>query len=157
MIKSFSKGFTLVEILVSVAILAFFLCGLLATYLNMFFLSDLTRDFTLATNVVQAKIEEAKKKDFDSLSSFNEAFDSRGFSESDASYEATLKKGIVKIEINSTGYSDLKMARITACFQSRGRIIGEDKNLNGSLDSAEDINHNNRLDSPSELVALIAR
>ena len=69
-----------------------------------------------------------------------------------------------RIEVASVaGYTDLKEVRIVASFRfKRGdleRVIGEDQNLDGDLDAGEgeDTNGNNRLDSPVEIVTLIAR
>jgi len=145
-----ARGFTLVEILVTAAILAFSLCGLLASYTNMFLLADLVQGFTLTTNTIQAKMEEIKKTNFDSLLSLNKAtFDLGGFASSDG-------KGV--IEVTNTAYSDLRRVRIIACFRIHGRIIGEDKNLDGNLSQGEDtLISNGRLDSPLELITLIAR
>jgi hypothetical protein len=126
------------------------LCGILFTYMSMFVLSDLARDFTLANNALQAKIEEIKKMSFDSLSVGDEPFNL-----TDYGFPRSESKG--RIEISNTIYSDLKRVRLIGCFKSRQRIIGEDKNLNGILDTGEDINGNGRLDSPSELVTLIAK
>lgn len=151
-------GFTLVEVLLAASILVFCLCGLLLTYANMFILTDLSRDFTLANNAIQAKIEEIKKTNFDSLSLGESSFNltDYGFPPSSQPGEITSKGNIT---ISSTNYSDLKRVRIIACFKSRGRIIGEDSNLNGQLDTAagEDTNGNDRLDSPVEVVTLIAK
>lgn len=135
MMKLSVKGFTLIEVLITIAILAFCLCGLLATYINMFFLSDLSRDFTLATNAVLGKMEEIKKTNFDNLSSFNgQIFELTGFSSSDS-------KGV--IEVTNTVFSDLKRVGIIACFKSRNRTIGND---------IQDCTS-----SPVELVTLIAK
>ena len=143
------KGFTLVEILITTAILALCLCGLLASYVNMFSLSDLSRDFLQATNAVQAKTEEIKKTNFDNLSGLNAtAFDIAGFS-------AGVAKGLV--EVSDTAYADLKRVRVVVCFKSRGRLFGDDTNLNGALNAGEDVNNNGRLDSPAEIVTLIAK
>lgn len=148
--KSLDKGFTLIELLFTFSILVFCLCGLLLAYIQMFVLTDLSRDLTLATNAVQAKMEEIKKANFDSLLSLNgTTFDLTGFSSSDA-------KG--RVEVVSTVYSDLMRVRIVASFRSRNRVIGEDANLDGDLDTGEDtFISNSRLDSPMELVTLIAR
>jgi prepilin-type N-terminal cleavage/methylation domain-containing protein len=143
-----SKGFSLLELLVAVAILANCLTAILLTYMNMYVFSDAARDLTLANNALQTKMEELKNTSFANLSALNgTTFDISGFSNSDA-------KGL--ISVSNTAYSDLKEIRIAASFKSRGRLIGEDKNLNGSLDSGEDLNNNNRLDSPAELATLIA-
>jgi prepilin-type N-terminal cleavage/methylation domain-containing protein len=144
------KGFTLIELLLTFSILAFCLCGILFTYIQMFILVDLSRDLTLATNAVQAKMEDIKKTSFDSLLPLNATtFDISGFASSDA-------EG--RVEVVSTAYSDLMRVRIVASFRSRNRVIGEDANLDGDLDTGEDMFiTNSRLDSPVELVTLIAR
>jgi type II secretory pathway pseudopilin PulG len=143
------KGFTLAEVLLAAGILAFGLCGILVTYSSMLIFSDLSRDFTLATNGLQAKIEEIRRMDFNSLSALNATvFDITGFPADNA-------KGAV--EVTDTAYVDLKRVRLIACFKSRSRVVGEDRNLNGMLNSGEDVNGNSRLDSPAELVTLIAR
>lgn len=139
----------MIELLLTITMLAFCLCGILITYINMFLLSDLSRDMTLATNAVQAKMEEAKKTGFDNLSSLNgTTFDLDGFTPATA-------KGL--IEVTNTGYSDLKRVRISASFKSRFQTVGEDKNFNGVLNAGEDADLNSRLDSPVELVTLIAK
>lgn len=139
----------MIELLLTVTMLSFCLCGILITYINMFFLSDLSRDITLATNAVQAKMEEMKKTNFDNLAAFNgTTFDLDGFSGSTAK---------ALIEVTNTGYSDLKIVRISASFKSRFQTVGEDENFNGVLNSGEDDDANGRLDSPVELVTLIAK
>jgi len=149
MVKTSNNGLTLVELLLTLTILAFCLTGILLTYVNMFMLSDLARNLTLATNSTQEKMEEIRRTNFDSLLALNATtFNLTGFSSFDA-------KGL--IEVTNTTYADLKRVRITASFKSRLKIIGEDQNLNGVLNSGEDLNGNGRLDSPLELVTLIAR
>jgi len=59
---------------------------------------------------------------------------------------------------SSTGYGRLFEAKITAHFKlPNGRIIGEDKNLNGILDAGEDLNGNGELDSPVFLKSFVSR
>lgn len=171
MMRLSDKGFTLIELLLAFSILVFCLCGILLTHIQMFILSDLSRDLTLATNAMQAKMEEIKKVNFDCLFistptpcaspasvcpcvcnnacfSHQETFNLEGIAEG---------KGRIEIE-TVTGYTDLKRIRLVASFKSRGRLIGEDKNLDGDLDTGEDtLIANNRLDSPVEVVTLIAR
>lgn len=145
------RGFTLIEVLLVTMILAVVLCGLLAIYANLFFLTDFLRDYTSATNAVQAKMEELRKDTFDSLT-----VGSSTFNLTDYGFPFSDSKGVV--EINSTSYADLKRIRIVACFKSRNKIIGEDQNLNGILNQGEDTwIVNNRLDSPVELVTLVAK
>jgi len=125
------KSFSLVELLVTMAILAFCLCGLLATYINLLFLTDLSRDTTLATNACQAKIEEIKNAKYDCLS-VSACVSCPGTCLSCFCNQSTftlpgISQGIGKIQINMVaGYTNLKTARVVACFRSRGRLIGND-------------------------------
>lgn len=145
------------ELLLTFSLLAFCLCGILLTYINMFLLADLSRDLTQTTNLIQAKMEQIKKTDFDAIASFALAFDANLRFENETGYDSNLKKGIVTAEVTTMSYSDLKRVRIVSSFKSRGRVIGEDKNLDGDLDIDEDtLIINNRLDSPVEAVTLIA-
>jgi len=149
-------GFTLIELLLTFSILAFCLCGLLLTYINMFLLADLARDLTQATNLVQAKMEEIKQTDFAALAGFTLDYDENSFFQDEAQYNAGLKKGVIIATLTNTAYDDLRQARIITCFNSRGRVIGEDKNLNAVLDAGEDILIvNGVLDSPVEAATLI--
>jgi len=142
------KGFTLIELLLTFAILAFCLCGILLTYINMFILSDLARDLTTVTNLVQEKMEETKKNDFDSLVNFSLGFDENLIFEGQDGYDSAKKKGTVVGEVTVLGYSDLKKLKVYACFKTRAanklsRVIGNDMNSCTS--------------SPLEVVNLIAR
>ncbi|TAN61786.1 prepilin-type N-terminal cleavage/methylation domain-containing protein [bacterium] len=144
------SGFTLAEVLLAVSILAFGLCGILVTYISMHIFSDLSRDFTAVSSALQAKAEEIKRTTFSALSGLNgTTFDLGGFGAANA-------KGIIEVT-DIEGYTDLKRVRIIACFKSRARVIGEDANLNGSLDIGEDANNNGRMDSPAEIITLIAK
>ena len=139
------------EVLLAVSILAFCLCGILITYMNMFVLSDLTRNFTKVSNGLQLKLEEIKRMSFTGLSALNGTrFELNGFASSDA-------EGVVEVSDADAMYPDLKRVRIIVSFRSHNRIIGEDTNLNGILNAGEDVNGNARLDSSLELVSLIAK
>ncbi len=149
--RRYGRGFTLIEVLLAVSILAFVLCGLLSTYISLFYLGDISRQIILVTNAMQARFEEAKNTSFDALPALNgTTFTIPGFANNNA-------RG--QIQVNNTVFADLREVRIVVSFRSKGatRIIGEDTNLNGVLDSGEDGNNNGRLDSPMEIITLIAR
>lgn len=115
----------MIEVLVAVGILAFCLAGLLATYINLFFLSDLTRNITLATNAVQAKMEDIKRIPFVNLPAQNGFFNltDYGFPGAFAS------GGMVLVQEDLFGYTGgLTRIKVAACFMSRGRLIGNDVN-----------------------------
>lgn len=142
------KGMTLVEVMVAAAIFAFCLSGLLLTYMNLFTMTDLTRDFTYATNAMQAELEQIRQVAFANLTTLdNTTFTIPGLASGNSC-------GVV--QVTNTTYSDLVQVRLVASFKSRNRLIGEDADLDGVLDSGEDANGNGILDSPAELATLIA-
>lgn len=62
-------------------------------------------------------------------------------------------------EIDPIG-ENLKEARVVVSWKQRlGRIIGEDINLNGELDTGEDKTggHSGELDSPCEIISAFAK
>ena len=148
-IKS-KKGFTLIEVMIALAILAFCLTGMLLTYIGLLALNETSRNLTLATNVAQIKLEELRNQSFDTLNNFNgNTFDVTGFAAGNA-------KG--RIEVENTNYADLKQVRLVISWKQRGgRLVGEDVNLNGALNVGEDKNGNARLDSPAEVISFIAK
>jgi len=145
-----NSGFSLVEVLFSAAILAFALCGLLVTQIGLLSLGDISRQHILATNAVQAELEEIKNTPFSSLA--DSTFYVNGFSNGNA-------RGRVEVSATSYGATELKLVRILVSFRHRGnRIVGEDVNLDGQFQAlTEDQNGNNRMDSPVEAVTLVAK
>ena len=142
-------GFTLIELLAAITILTICLSGLLLSYANMLFISDLARDMTLANTAARSIIEDIKRVDFDQIPALNGSTSTiNGFANNDA---------IMRTEVFNTAYNGLLRVRVVAFFRSRGRLIGEDTDLDGAMDIGEDANNNNRLDSPVEIVTLIAR
>lgn len=163
------KSFTLVEVLTALAILAFSCAGLLLLSINIVILNDTNRNTTIAYNAIQTKMEEIKNAGFSCVftsypspctapastcpcgctSCFcnGNTFDLEGISQ-----------GKGRIEISEEA-PNLKKVRIVASFriQSRNRIIGEDIDLDGILDSGEDANTNDQLDSPVELITLMVK
>ena len=159
-------GFTLMELMIAAAILLFCLSGLLATYFQMFILSDLTRDLTLATNAAQAKIEEIRSYAYTNINAFNSS--SSGYLVNlydGATFNITGLDGRGAVEacdINTCpsevgNYTDLIRVWVEVSFRSRGKVIGEDSNLNGILDTGEDKNNNTLINSPVESMILIAK
>jgi len=148
--KNTSGGFTLLEVLFASAIMAACISGLLLTYINLLTLTDLTRFFTVATNAASRKIEEIKRLPYGTIADYNNTtFNVADF------YPPEDAIGRVEVAntTNTTG-AFLKRIRVVVCFRTRGRVIGEDKNLNGALDSGE--SPDSRLDSPVEIVTYVA-
>lgn len=148
-------GFTLVEVVLALAILAVTLSGLLLTYISMFILTDMQRDHALASNSLLARLEEIRAIDFDNISSAAGPFNltDYGFTANQSSM------GRVDVVTSFSGYpATLTKVRLVASYATRlNRTVGEDINFNGILDAGEDVNNNSRLDSSAEVVSLIAR
>lgn len=146
-----NKGFTLIEVILSAMILVGLLVGLISLYIYCFDLQETARNTSIALNAARGKLEEIKNSDFDSIES---AYDGAVFDLNE------LPGAKMRTEATPVGGSDLLLdLRVVVCWRQKGgRIIGEDTvNLNGQLDSGEDANVNNRLDSPVELVTSIAK
>ncbi|HQP91513.1 MAG TPA: type II secretion system protein [Candidatus Omnitrophota bacterium] len=149
------KGFTLIEVLFALAILAVTLCGLLLTYLNMFVLADVIRDSALAGNALTAKLEEIRHMNYSDI-----PLEAGPFNLSDYGFPAQqLSMGRVEVTTDFAGYTgNLTKVRMTGAYTTRNsRIVGEDRNLNGALDTGEDSNSNGRLDSTIEVVGLVGK
>jgi type II secretory pathway pseudopilin PulG len=158
---------TLVEVLVASAIFAFCLSGLLLTYMNMFILTDISRDTTIANNVLQAKLEAARTVDFGTISSWCNSNNGFAVVNNDFLFggnpivigKGNITSSSVADPFTNITYPDLLKVRVVISFKSRTRVIGEDQNLNGILDTGEDDsrypNGAGQLDSPIEGVILI--
>jgi prepilin-type N-terminal cleavage/methylation domain-containing protein len=165
--RSGKKGMTLVEVLVASSIFAFCIAGLLLTYMNLFVLTDLSRDTTIANNALAAKLEAAKTVSFGNLLTWCNT--STGFNVANedllsGGVPIVIGKGNITCEyvpdpFTNTTYSDLIKVRVVISYKSRSRVVGEDQNLNGQLDIGEDdaryAGGAGRLDSPVEGVVLI--
>jgi prepilin-type N-terminal cleavage/methylation domain-containing protein len=151
-----TSGFTLVELLLAAAILAFCLCGLMAVYVQMFVVTDLSRDFTIATNTMQGALERVKSMSLANITDLhNTTFNVMGYNGT-----RVIGRGVYQIADvvdSQTGatYGDLKLVRAVVSFRSRNRVYGEDANLNGMLDTGEDTDGNGRLSSPVEASTMV--
>lgn len=66
-VRKKNRGFTLSELLLACAILAFVLTGLLVLFINCIFLNEANRNLSVATGHAQYAMEEIKDTDFDSI------------------------------------------------------------------------------------------
>jgi type II secretory pathway pseudopilin PulG len=161
--KKISNAFTLTELLLSVAILAFVLVSILLLFINCIVFNETNRNITFVYKAIESKMEEVKNASFDNLYTASNCpspkptgsfchddppFNLEGFSSSNA-------KG--RIEIISEA-DNLKKVSVIACFfKSKNRTIGEDADCDGVLDSGEDANNNSQLDQAAKIITLIAR
>ncbi|MFH0856214.1 MAG: prepilin-type N-terminal cleavage/methylation domain-containing protein [Candidatus Omnitrophota bacterium] len=161
------KGFTIAEVLLAVAILAFALCGILATYLACFNLSGISKNMNIATSCAQGVIEQLRAKPFTQVTP-GMVFLVNGVNYSSSLVSSNIycwkftvptssmppdNKMAVYIDFSD---GDLLKVTVSVCWKQAGKIIGEDTDLNGILDPGEDANGNGLIDSPVELITLVS-
>lgn len=140
------KGVTLVEMLLAAAILAYTVCGMLALYAGCFDLISTSKNTSIAINAAQGLMEEIRNAPFPQII---DDYDNINFTVN----TMPSNRGVVYVDD-----TDPELLRITisVCWNQRNRIIGEDRNLNGVLEAGEDANSNSVIDSPVQLVTLVA-
>jgi prepilin-type N-terminal cleavage/methylation domain-containing protein len=139
-----NKGMTLVEVLVASSIFAFCLSGLLLTYMNLFILTDLSRDSTVANSVLVSKLEELKSTSFAALTNST-------FSVTTSGVQVNGRVCVYDVvdPVSTDTYTDLKRARVIISFTSRDRTVGNSSTCN------EDVNGTSMLRSSVEGVIMI--
>jgi len=148
--KKTQQGFTLVELLVVVGILAIVILGLIQTFLVGSVLADLSHRKTLAGGEAQDKLEEIANHTFSLIAT---DYGAGGTPGQTFDLSQLTGKGVITVTTIST---NLLQVDILVSFQYRnGRVYGEDKNLNGTLDAGEDANGNGVLDSGIKLTTYI--
>ncbi len=147
-----SCGLTLAEVLVSTVILVLAGCGLLYSYVTCLELDELGKNTTRVIDQVRAQVETIRNTTFGNISA----------TYNNATFTLPGLTGIGKIYVASVdpnglygGATNTHVLQVKVVFcwkQSRGRIIGEDKNLNGVLNAGEDANNNGQIDSYVQVV-----
>lgn len=144
-------GFSLVEVILATAILAFALVGILGTYVTCLVLITTSQNVNAATNAAQGIIEEIRSTPFTQIIA---NYNGMVFTVNDIPFS----RGVVYIN-NTTApaSSDLLEATVSICWRQGNKVIGEDTNLNGVLDAGEDKNGNGIIDSTVQLKTRIVR
>ena len=124
------KALTLVEVLVATAIFAFCIAGLLLTYMNLFVLTDLSRDFTTANTALITQMETVRSTSFANLPALNNTV----FNVVDKNFwvngsPMVIGSGRICIynvndPFTNVTYLDIMRARVIISYISRGRTIG---------------------------------
>ena len=148
--KDNRNGFTLLELMIAIGVLIVALVGLLGVFAHLILLNENSSKLTLAVTACQTKLEEMRNSTFSTLyTTYNgTSFNPSGFFSGEA-------KGA--IYINNSNPNLLQIFVSVSWRTSANRIIGEDKNLSGVLNTGEDSNANGRLDSPAEIATLMAQ
>lgn len=166
------SGFTLLELMIGATVLIVALVGLIAAYIGCFTLNEGARNLTIAINGAQEKLEEIRNHNFDTMVGDYSPGGSDGntFTIDPTNWLTAENQTAViyilnpqtDVILNTSPTAnpglDLYKITITICWRQKGgRIFGEDGNLDGVFDAGEDINGNDRLDSPAQLVTLMAK
>ncbi len=161
-------GFTLAELMVASLVLVTILVGLLASFVTCLDLNETSRNLTTALDAAQQKLAEIREHSFgDACSYYNgRSVDDDGNPDDVDDMPPGESRRIVYVYVdpgvnscstyNCTCDYDVLRIVISVCWrQKSGRIIGEDKDLDGVLDLGEDKNGNNQIDSPAQIVTFL--
>jgi prepilin-type N-terminal cleavage/methylation domain-containing protein len=162
--KLSQKGFSLPEVLLAAAILAFTLCGILATYVACFKLITISKNASIATATAQGLLEEIRATPFPQITTMQLSVGGTTYSPSISSCNSNLSvwnfpynmplNSRVALYVDDT-LPDRLQVTISVCWRQGTNVIGEDTNLNGVLNAGEDKNGNCIIDSTVELVTYI--
>ena len=142
------QGFTLVEVLISAGIMTTVIVGLMGVFVQCSTLAQMSGNFSNVWAQVQGKIEEIRNSNYDLITTNYP---------NGTTFNLTSPTGEAIIYLN-TSTANLLQVQIVASWQNKyGRVVGEDKNINGVLDNGEDENNNGQLDSPLMVTTNIAK
>lgn len=143
--KRSTQGFTLPELMVAAMVTIISFLGILYTYVRYLELDEISRNTGIALQASQNKIEAIKNTQFDQIFA---TYNNHTFL-----FSGINGRGSVRVDDTNP---KLMLVTVTFCWrQSNGRLMGEDSNLNGALNTGEDVNGNGTIDSPVQLIAYI--
>ena len=144
------KGFTLIEILISTALMAIAIGGIFQVFTALMQLSETNENLTLCNNFAQGIVNEIRNVEFEDISA---DYKNKKFICNDLAAKGIAHQGLITVTDIDPGF--LVRVKVIICWQDKNRIIGEDKNLNGNLNGGEDLNGNGELDSPCSIETAI--
>jgi len=147
-----SKGFTLIEILISTLIMAVVLAGTFQTASYLLQVNELNDYQVICMNFLEGKMNEIRGVGFDNVLP---QYSNVTFLVPELTAKGVQHLGLVTIstlETFSSGLPSMLGVKIIICLKQKNRILGEDANFNGLLDTGEDtLNVNGGLDSPYQI------
>ncbi len=143
--ESYRSGLTLVEVIIATAVFLTAAVGILYSFAKCLELNELGRGTTVAIQSMKNKMETIKSSDFSQIyTTFN-----------NTTFLITGLNGIGVVYVDNSN-AHLLEVRVVFCWRlPNGRVIGEDLNLNGVLDTGEDKNGNGEIDSYAQMVTRI--
>lgn len=142
----FLTGFTMVELALAIAIFGLAASGILSLFITCATLTESAGNITLMINRAREELEDTvRRTDFEALNDYSKLAPDVPAGTSLVCYVQPLNDNLRQVII------------VMSYREKLDRVIGEDANLNGTLDGNEDRNGDGRLSSPSEIVTFIAR
>ena len=124
-----NEAFTLVELLIAIAVAALVISGVFMSLVNSMVLDSYNQNFTIAMNIARAKMEGVfnQRSDFANITSSTNNPLSLPTDRLDGNWRIDVT------EVIGTGQnSELKGIRVSVCWKERrGRIIGDCEDPNG--------------------------
>ncbi|OGX08758.1 MAG: hypothetical protein A2Z88_00815 [Omnitrophica WOR_2 bacterium GWA2_47_8] len=150
------NGFSLVEVLVTAGIVVLVSLGLFRVFITCSLLAEMAGNLTTAIVEAEDKMEEIRNVAFDTIVGSYSSGGTPGNTFTIPSFNAM---GVVNIDpTTSPNNADLLKVEVNVSWRNKdGRVVGEDKDLDGTIDGGEDINSNNILDSTAKIITYIAR
>ena len=146
------KGFTLVELLLAVFILAFTLAGLIQVFLRCSILNEIALNKTAVMVDLQGVMEEIRDHDYGSIVT---DYASGGTEGNTFDLSLLTGKGVIYIDATNTELLEIK---IVASWESQGgRIIGGDLDLDGEVDAGEIVDGGGEFISIATVISKIAQ
>lgn len=119
--KNNQKGFTLPELLVAAAILAFALCALLVTFISCIFLNEANRNTVIATTHAEYVLEEIENTGFESIAT-GIAAGGWDWDSADLSGEGLAVLNNESVDTQSSGTNPLTVTVTVSWNDRRGRV-----------------------------------
>ena len=147
-----NKGFSLIEVIVTVGILVIVLTSLLGLFIYCSTLAEASGNMTLAIREAQGKLDEIRDHSYSLITT---DYGAGGTPGNIFNLNQLNGKGVIYFESPNP---ELLQIKVVVSWKNKDtRVIGEDVNLNGILEAGEDKNANSQLDSIVSLTTMIAR
>lgn len=140
-----TSGMSLVEVMISTTIFLIAVIGILGSYAKFMEMDEVSRGAGIALQAVNSKVEEIKNTPYTTImATYN-----------NAAFTIPGVTGIGVIYVNNANPKLLEVKAVFCWRMSGGRVVGEDVNLNGVLNTGEDKNGNGKIDSYVQVVTQI--
>lgn len=143
--KTSRAGFTMTEVLVATLILVPVFVSVIYVFIQGMMLSDMAKNSSEAIRQLRSKMAEIENTAYANI---NANYDNVAFA------TGTLNgRGVTYVD---NSQPNVLTVTATICWREKGgRIVGEDKDIDGQIDAGEDANANNMLESPVTITTVI--